>query len=353
MFSHASPLALALLFTLAAAVTWWAGVRITIAADVLSDRYHLGQALGGQIFLAIVVSLPEVAIVVAASLSGAFGIAIGNVLGGVALQTVVLVLLDAVAVHERPLTFAGADLVLVLQGTFVAGILAVTLMGMPLRPVVFVHATPIGLAIVGTWILGLVAINRARHGLPWTDHGVPSDLVEKNRADIRPKEERARERAAERPPWAVWFIFLGAGALTLAGGVVLEQSGQRLATFAHLTGVVFGATVLAAVTALPDVSTGLEAIRLGAYQLAFADIFGSNAFLPVLLPLITLIAGRDPLPIAGGTNTYLCALGILLTVIYVGGLVFRPQREFLRLGPDSWSVLVIYILGIAGLTLVR
>jgi cation:H+ antiporter len=40
-------------------------------------------------------------------------------------------------------------------------------------------------------------------------------------------------------------------------------------------------------------------------------------------------------------------------VIYLAGLVFRPKRQFLRLGPDSWSVLVIYILGMMGLALAR
>ncbi len=148
-------------------------------------------------------------------------------------------------------------------------------------------------------------------------------------------------------------MFAVGSLVTLAGGVVLERSSERLAQLSHLGGVVFGATVLAAVTALPEVSTGLESIRLGDYQLAFADIFGSNAFLPALLPLITLLSGKDPLPQAGNANLYLCGLGILVTAIYVGGLVFRPQKQYVRLGPDSWSVLVLYILGIAGLFFVR
>lgn len=353
MFSS-TPLPIVLVvFGGAAVLAWLAGGRLSIAVDVLSDRYHLGQELGGQIFLGIVDNLPELAIVVAASVSGQIALATGNLLGGIAMQTVVLVLLDAVAVHDRPISFAGAALTLVLQATFLIALLAITLMGMALRVPVFLRITPVGILLVAGWVFGLWMMRRAERGLPWTDHGVPRDLLEKSVEDVSQKQEMRRSTEAAGPISSTWLMFLVASALTLLAGVALEQTSERLAQVSHLGGAVFGATVLAAVTALPEVSSGIEAIRLGDYQLAFSDVFGSNAFLPVCLPFITLISGRDPLAVAGPTNLYLSALGIVLTVVYVGGLIFRPQRQFLRLGPDSWSVLVLYVLAIAGLVFVR
>jgi cation:H+ antiporter len=352
VLQHASLAALLVLFAIGTAGTWVAGVRLSITTDILERRLRLGEELGGQIFLAITTNLPELAIVVAASLSGSFGIATGNILGGIAIQTVVLVLLDAVAVHDRPLTFAGAELVLVLQAAFVIAMLALAIMGMPIREQVFFRTTPIGLVLVGTWIAGLVVVNAARKGLPWTDSGVPEDLAAE-RKDIDKREERLLETAEKRSLLSTWAAFAVASVVTLIAGVVLEQSAEGLAIRSGLGGVVFGATILAAVTALPELSTGLASIRIGDYHLAFSDIFGSNAFLPVLLPVITLVAARDPLPTAGGANLYLSALGIFLTVIYAGGIVFRPRRQFLRLGPDSWAVLVAYTLGTIGLMYVR
>ena len=116
-----------------------------------------------------------------------------------------------------------------------------------------------------------------------------------------------------------------------------------------MTGVLFGSTFLAAATALPEISTGLQAVRMGDYQLAMSDIFGGNAFLPVLFLVASLISGSAVLPLAQDTDIYLTALGALLTVVYVYGLIFRPRRMVLRMGLDSFTVLALYAVGIAGL----
>ena len=120
-----------------------------------------------------------------------------------------------------------------------------------------------------------------------------------------------------------------------------------------MSGVVFGATVLAAATSLPELSTGITSARMGDYQLAMGDIFGGNAFLPVLFLPATLIAGSAILPASGRTDIYLTALGAALTVVYIAGLIFRPRRQYLRLGPDSIVVIGLYAAGIAGLVALR
>jgi cation:H+ antiporter len=145
------------------------------------------------------------------------------------------------------------------------------------------------------------------------------------------------------------LVFAVSAVVTLAGGVALEQSGERIAAHVNMTGVLFGSTVLAAATALPEVSTGLQAVRMGDYQLAMSDIFGGNAFLPVLFLVASLLSGSAVLPLAEDTDIYLTALGALLTVVYVYGLIFRPRKMVLRMGLDSVTVLALYVVGIAGL----
>jgi len=107
--------------------------------------------------------------------------------------------------------------------------------------------------------------------------------------------------------------------------------------------------VLAAATSLPEVSTGLTSVRNGDYQLAVSDIFGGNAFLTVLFLLASLLSGQAVLPRAQDTDIYLTAVGALLTLVYLVGLIFRPQRRIARMGVDSLVVLVLYLLSIGGL----
>lgn len=56
--------------------------------------------------------------------------------------------------------------------------------------------------------------------------------------------------------------------------------------------------------------------------------WANNAFLPVLFLLATVLSGQALLPRAHRTDVYLTALGGLLTIVYMIGLVFRRQRQY-------------------------
>jgi cation:H+ antiporter len=341
--------ALIAVFAGAAAFVWVAGTKLSDATDVLSQRLGLGEALGGLILLAFATNLPEIAIVVTAALGGDVGIAIGNILGGIAIQTVVLAVLDGFGVRDRPLTNRAASLVLALEGTLVVALLVLVVMGTRVSPTAILwRLTPEDVLIVAGWVVGLALIGRARRGLPWENDGTPADGQEHPRGHAKKQKEQRGPSTARAA-----VTFAGAAAVTLAGGVALERSGDAIAGHIGLSGVLFGATILAAATALPEVSTGLASLKLGDYQLAVSDIFGGNAFLPVLFLVATLLSGQAVLPQAQDTDVYLTALGALLTVVYVCGLVFRPRRQWARLGPDSLAVLALYALGITGLVLVH
>lgn len=135
MFASLSLIWLIAIFLGAAAIVWFAGTWLSDSTDVLSSRLHLGQALGGIILLAISTNLPEIAITASAALHHNIGVAIGNLLGGIAIQTVVLVVLDFALHGERPLTYRAASLSLVLEATLVVVVLAICIMGTRLPPV--------------------------------------------------------------------------------------------------------------------------------------------------------------------------------------------------------------------------
>ena len=347
MSSLALPL-LILIFAGCAAVIWVVGIRLSDTTDVLDDRLHLGSALGGVVLLAIATNLPEIAITVAAAASNHIGVATGNILGGIAIQTVVLVALDAFGRQGRgSLTYRAASLGLVLEAGLVIAVLTVAVMGSQLpRSLHAGRVGPASVLIVLIWLAGVLVLAKSRGHLPWHEAGEAPDNQEPPLGDAkRQKNEKAKTMSTGRAA----SVFGLAAAATLVAGYLLEQSGDAIASHIGLTGVLFGSTVLAAATSLPELSTGLTSVKLGDTQLAMSDIFGGNAFLPVLFLVATLISGTPVLPQAHDTDIYLTGLGILLTAVYVAGLILRPRRTVLRMGPDSLIVLILYVLGIGGL----
>jgi len=350
MFNNLSLPILLLIFVVAAVAIWFAGIRLSNSTDVLSSRLGLGEALGGLILLAIATNLPEIAITTSAALQHNLGIATGNILGGIAIQTVVLVVLDAFGVGGRySLTYHAASLTLVLEGLLVIAVLIIAIMGTQLPPsAILERITPGGLLIAVLWLVGLWLIDKASKGLPWHEQGnAPNSQAADRGASKQVKAKKAQEKGASLTRTAI--VFAIASLITLVGGVALEISGDAIAEHLGISGVLFGATFLAAATALPEVSTGLASVKLQDYQLAISDIFGGNAFLPVLFLWATLLSGQAVLPRAEKTDIYIAGLGILLTTVYICGLIFRPSRRILRMGIDSLFVLVLYVLGTIGL----
>src|SRR4029453_17080327 len=96
---------LIVIFAAAAGATWIAGMSLSKTTDALDVRLGFGEELGGVVLLPVAGSLPELAITISAASSGHLGLAAGNLIGGIAVQTMVLVVCDAVASPRNSLTF--------------------------------------------------------------------------------------------------------------------------------------------------------------------------------------------------------------------------------------------------------
>lgn len=323
-----SSLILWIAFFVSGFAVWFTGIKLSKVVDHIDQRLSIGQALGGMIFLAIVTNLPEVAIVLSASVMNNIKMAVGNILGGIAIQTAVLAFLDAVALKNKgPLTLLAASSQLITEGILLIAILAIVIMAsfLPSSLILF-RIAPSDVLIVAIWFLSLFLVNK-----------------------FQKKNSQKNQQKIKQSNTQLIVIFSILSLVTLFGGIILEESSRMLAKSYHISGALFGATLLAAITALPEVSTGYSAIKLQDYNLAISDIFGGNAFLPVLFFLATLITGQSTLPSITASDIFLTSLGILLTAIYIIGLTFRSKKQVFWLGIDSLMVIITYIIGIIGL----
>jgi cation:H+ antiporter len=335
------------LFAAGAAATWAAGVYLSRATDMLDVRWKLGEAFGGMILLAISGSLPEVAITVSAAMAGRLDIAAGNLLGGIAVQTSVLVICDYFVTEKKPLSYLVGSLIPVLEASLVVGVTALAMLGALLPPTDVVWGmSPASIAIVVVWLFGILVINRVRNAPKWA-LTMPGSLP--GRPHRRKPHPVVCHPFADLSTTRVALIFLAGSLVTLVAGVVLTQSGTLLADRYGIGGVIFGATALAVASALPEIATGVTAAKLGDNQLVMGDIFGGNAFQVTLFVVADLIAGKAALASTGAQNSWLAGLGIVLTMVYAASIIVRPEKNYFRIGLDSIVVLVLLIVGMVGL----
>ena len=333
------------IFVVAAVATWLAGGFLSKTTDSLDNRFGLGEALGGLILLAITGTLPEIAITASAALAGHLDLAVGNLIGGVAVQTLVLVVLDAFAGRERPLSFRVGSLVPVLEALIVVVVLATAMAGAALSKSTNIGgASPTSIAIVIFWLAGVWVVNRVRLSPSWEVSAPDSQPGRQHRREPHPAGEHPFAKASTA---RVLGIFLAGSVVTLGAGVALQASGSLLADRMSLNGAIFGATFLAAATALPEISSGIAAVRLGDMQLAVGDIFGGNSFQICLFLLADLLAGTPVIIAAHGSDVWLGGLGLLMTGIAAAAVIARPKRTYLWLGIDSFTLIIVYALAIA------
>jgi cation:H+ antiporter len=329
------------IFVGAAAGVWLAGTRLARIGDVLSERTGLGRAVFGMLFLALATSLPEVSTTVTASLGGNVALATGNIFGSIVLQTTILALADA-TIRRGPLTFFAPKPTLLLQGTLLIALLGLALSTIAATELLEVGWVGLGSVVAfGGYLLSLYLL-RAYQG---PQHWQPVDLPDEARqagdtSETTGYREQATRGLAIRFGLLSLLVLVAGVVLALVAGAIAEQSGMGQSFV--------GSTLLAGSTALPEVSTTLAAVRIGAYSLAIGNIFGSNALMVGLLFVADLGSVAGPiLEQLDRSAVFGAAAGIVATAIYLAGLIERRDRQIWRLGIDSVAVVAWYMVTLA------
>jgi cation:H+ antiporter len=336
------------IFVLAGVATWVAGITLTKTTDSLDTRFRIGDALGGLILLGIAGSLPEIAVVWSAAAAGHIPVIIGNLIGGLSIQTLIIVIFDFAVKKKKPLSYLSGSLLMSLETVFAAALALMAIFGM-LTPAKFsiFHINPFSIGIVVAWVLGLLLINKERK----------LQRFNVTAADALPGRKHHERRAVENHPFYaarsnfyVISIFIIASIITLAAGVLLERTGTLIAGRLGISTGIFAATAIALVTSLPEISTGLESIFIGDNQLAISDIMGGNAFMLIIFLLADLVSGKPVLSFAAHSDILLAVLAIAMMAVYAVSFLSRLKKRYWRLGLDSYFEIALYIVGIIFLT---
>jgi cation:H+ antiporter len=146
--------------------------------------------------------------------------------------------------------------------------------------------------------------------------------------------------------YAVRGFSIGALVLLVAAPV-LAWSAERIAEESGMTATFIGTSLVAITTSLPELVVSISAVRLGAFDLAVGNLFGSNAFNMAAFFFADLAyRGGGLLSTVSSTHALTALWAIIMMNIGLMGIIYRAERRFRLIEPDSLLMIVVYVLGL-------
>jgi cation:H+ antiporter len=333
-FQSWSSLLLAGVFAGSAVAVWIAGTRLARLADAISGETGIGQAAIGLLLLGAVTSLPEIAVAVTATLNGAAILSINDVLGSASINILILAVADVLNRRDA-LTSRVPTISVVLQGVVCIAALTVVALASIAGGWQFLGVGWGSWVILGIYAVGVRLITRSHSDQHW-----------RPRPDTGDDEEAGNAHQDRSLRWLLSHTAVCAGVILVAG-FLLARTGEALAEQTGLGVSFFGAVVLGFATSLPEMSTVLESVKLRRYTMAISDIFGTNLFNVTILVVVDALHRGGPVLVEAGRFAATAALlAVMLTAIYLVGMLERSDRTLLRMGYDSFAVFLIYLAGL-------
>jgi cation:H+ antiporter len=358
-FDQLSLFVICLIFACSAGVVWFAGTRLSRYTNALAKKTGTADVIMGTLLLGGVTSLPEVVTTITASSVGNAAIAINNLFGGVALQVTMLVFGD-VLLRQRSITSLIGSRVVELQAVICILLLGTSASISIIGDFAIAHMGIGSILIFILFVSGFVLINyfqfihwwksdpEVRDDIRTVKEKVEEQLAEEEDAKEAREEEKETRRSFKSMLKTRLFLYLILSALAvLVAGYAVVQTGDAIATKTGLGSGVVGGIFIALATSLPELSTTISSVRLKEYRLAFSNIFGTNIFTVGFVFLADLFYMKGPvLNELNDFSLFGALLGILLTGIYLVGLLIRFKKTILNLGFDSLLVLLAYLAGV-------
>jgi cation:H+ antiporter len=303
-----------------------AAIKLAEYGDVIAVRTKIGGMFIGLILLAGATSLPELLTTINSISIGEPDLAAGNMFGSNMVNMLLLGLIDLMSRNTRILRK-------VAHRHALSGSIAVFLIGLSTFFIMANIDTRIGwvgidsLVIIAAYVVGIRIIQQ---------NGSPAAIIE----DETPIEETF-------PSLKKGIIgFIIASIVLIFIMPVLVNTSQEIAIITGLGTGFVGTALLAIITSLPELVTTITAIRLGVYDMAIGNLFGSNMFniLSLALSDFFMTDGRF-LDAISHDFVMVGLIGLLMTGLALIGNLAKLERRIFFIEVDAFLLISIYFLG--------
>ena len=318
----------ALLFATCAAVVALAGIRLARAGDELAELLGIPRLTVGMLLVAGATSLPELVTDVTAALNHAPDLAVGDLMGSSMANMAILALID---VMRRQRVWSHVEVGHARVAAVAIALTALATLGL---------LTPMGLTIGWVGVDTVLIAGAYVAAVQWIRRS-PSSRFAEGSVLPRPTGWSRPERGQVRP---VMAQLLAAAVVILIAAPLLATAAEEIADGFGLGQTFVGTALLAMTTSLPELVASLAAVRMGSFDLAVGNLFGSNAFNMAALFVVDLAYRPGPLLAAVSSAQAVGAVGaILLMAAALAAIVHGRETSAGRLEPDAVLVLLGYV----------
>jgi cation:H+ antiporter len=325
-------------FAACAAVICYAGAKLSYYGDIIAEKTGLGRTWIGVVLMASVTSLPELVTGVSSvALADVPDIAVGDALGSCMFNILVIALLDLVNGPVPLSARAQQGQVLTAgMGIFLLGIVAMSFhLGSQMPSIFWFGAHSVVLLLLYLGAMRMVfkyEQRRVAEFVAMVDDARHSDISKRNAYAL----------------YALNAVFI------ISAATYLPYVGEAIARSTGLGQSFVGSIVIGASTSLPEIVVSFSALRMGAVDMAFGNLLGSNLFDVAILGIDDLFYTKGVLTADVSPNHVIAAVAAMtMTAVAVVGLTFRATRKALFLSWDSWGIVGVYVLAVATLYLRR
>lgn len=300
-----------------------AAIFLANSADEIAEGTKLGRSMAGLILLAGATSLPELMVGWTGVQIQAFDLTVGELLGSCLLNLMILALMDLVT-RTKGSMFSRFSVAHTLSAAVCILLSTVVLLSILL---------PFPLAIfrlsLGSWVIMFVYLGCMR-------------IIYRDQQHHE-KESEAIPTQPRRSVWTAGLIYVVSASVVLFAAPQLAISAEALSHRTGLGQTFFGTVFVALITSLPELVATYTAIRIGAFDLAVGNIFGSNC---INIFIISIVDAASPVPIfsaAAMTHALTATSIILVTTVVVIALLYRADRRYLLLEPDAIMIILLVL----------
>lgn len=325
-------------FLLSAAVIVYAGTKLSRYGDEIATLTGLGGLWIGVVLMAGATSLPEIFTDVSAALMDKPNLAAGDLFGSNMANMLILGIIDLMhrqkrvwekAAFEHALSAALALFLTALAGFFV-------LFGSDVKHGGVSYGSMLLLLF---YILGMRLVFR-QESSKWRQLEQEKVVGAQAAEGLAESNKRgALRRAIIGFAVAALALLVAAPFLASSAGQIAEQSGVS-ATF-------IGTALLGIATSLPELVTAIAAVRLGAFDLAVGNLFGSNAFNMAAFFFVDIAYQGGPIfNVITDAHAMTAFWGILLMSAALMGIIYRVEKRYMLIEPDSFAIILGYCIGL-------